>query len=102
MSRPRISIEFQETGLFVIRAQRAAFGRKSDTAASRFRYQEFTVDARQVGEGVVVGQSGFEQKLEDNKQAYATQVATSAAFIARFPLSQTAAAYGMRCSLRQW
>lgn len=88
-----LSIEFQETGLFVIRSQRAAFGRKSDTAASRFRYQEFTVGARQVGAGVVVGQSEFEQTLEGNKQAYATQVATSAAFIARFPLSQTAAAY---------
>ena len=31
-----LSIEFQETGFFVIRAQRVAFGRKSDTAASRF------------------------------------------------------------------
>jgi hypothetical protein len=87
-----LSPEFQETGLFVIRAQRAAFGRKSDTA-SRFSYLEFTVDARQVGEGVIDGQEGFEQKLEDNKQAYATEVATSAAYIARFPLSQTAAEY---------
>ncbi|MFN2511685.1 MAG: Calx-beta domain-containing protein [Pyrinomonadaceae bacterium] len=88
-----LSIEFQETGLFVIRAQRTAFGRKSDTAASRFSYLEFTVDARQVGEGVVFGQPGVEQKLEENKQAYATQVATSTAFIARFPLSQPAAEY---------
>jgi hypothetical protein len=88
-----LSIEFQETGLFVIRAQRAAFGRRSDTGTSRFMYLEFVRDARQVGEGVIVGQPGEEQKREENKQAYATQVATSAAFIARFPLSQTGAQY---------
>lgn len=88
-----LSIEFQETGFFVIRAQRAAFGRKSDTAASRFMYQEFSRDARQVGKDVVIGQPGAEAQLEANKQAYATQIVTSAAFVTRFPITLTADQY---------
>jgi hypothetical protein len=43
-----LSIEFQQTGFFVIRLQRTAFGRKSDTAASRFPYLEFMRDARRI------------------------------------------------------
>ncbi|MGI8898509.1 MAG: Calx-beta domain-containing protein [Pyrinomonadaceae bacterium] len=88
-----LSIEFQQTGFFVIRAQRAAFGRKSDTAASRFTYQEFMRAARRVGEGVIVGQPGFEQRLEDNKQAYATEIVTSAAFITRYSIGLSAEQY---------
>ncbi|MCM3873439.1 MAG: DUF4214 domain-containing protein [Pyrinomonadaceae bacterium] len=88
-----LSIEFQETGFFVIRAQRVAFGRKSDTAASRFMYQEFIRDARQVGTGVIIGQPGAEAQLETNKQAYATAIVTSAAFITRFPITLNADQY---------
>jgi hypothetical protein len=88
-----LSIEFQETGFFVIRAQRAAFGRKSDTAASRFMYQEFMRDARPLGEGVIIGQPGADAQLEANKQAYATEIVTNAAFIARFPIGLSAEQY---------
>ncbi len=88
-----LSIESQETGFFVIRAQRVAFGRKSDTAASRFMYQEFIRDARRVGKGVVIGQPGADALLEANKQAYATAIVTSAAFITRFPIALTAEQY---------
>jgi hypothetical protein len=56
-------------------------------------YQDLVRDTRQLGEGVIVGQPGADAKLEQNKQAYATQVVTSAAFIDRFPTSQTAAQY---------
>ena len=88
-----LSIEFQETGFYVIRAQRVAFGHRSDTASSRVNYRQFIGDARQLGDGVVVGQPGFDQKLEQNKQAYAEHVVSSAEFIARFPTSQTASEY---------
>jgi hypothetical protein len=47
-------------------------------------------DTRQVGTGVVVGQTGYEAKLEANKQAYAQQIVTSAAFLARFPITAAA------------
>ena len=88
-----LSIEFQETGFFVIRTQRAAFGRKSDTAGSRFMYQEFVRDARQVGKDVIIGQPGADARLEANKQAYATALVNSAAFIARFPTGLSAEQY---------
>ena len=88
-----LSIEFQQTSFFVIRMQRVAFGRRSDTAASRFPYLSFVRDARRVGEGVVIGQAGAEQQLETNKQSYATDIANSAAFISRFPTSLSSAEF---------
>jgi hypothetical protein len=88
-----LSTEFQETSFFVIRTQRVAFGRKSDTAASRLSYLEFVRDARRVGNGVIIGQPGAEQQLENNKQAYATDIESSSNFRARFPLAQTADQY---------
>lgn len=88
-----LSIEFQQTSFYVLRLQRVAFGRRSDTAASRFPYLEFMRDARRVSGGVIVGQAGWEQQLETNKQNYATEVVNSPAFTARFPLAQTASQY---------
>jgi hypothetical protein len=88
-----LSIEFQETGAYVLRAQRAAFGKKSDTAATRYPYLSFLKDTQQVSQEVIFGQPGADALLEANKQAYATQVVTSAAFIAAYPLAQTAAQY---------
>jgi hypothetical protein len=84
-----LSIEFQQTSFFVLRLQRAAFGRKSDTAASRFSYLEFVRDARRVGEGVVIGQPNADQQLESNKQSYLLELVNSSSFIARFPTTLT-------------
>ena len=88
-----LSIEFQQTSFFVIRLQRAAFARKSNSPATRFPYLEFIRDARRVGTGVIIGQTGAEQLLENNKQAYATDIVTSSAFTSRFPLTLSAAEY---------
>lgn len=88
-----LSTEFQETGFYAIRLQRVAFGRKSEVAATRLTYHQLIHDARQLGEGVIVGQAGFEQRLEANRQAYAESVVSGPAFAARFPASLTAAQY---------
>ncbi len=88
-----LSMEFQETGFYVIRLQRVAFGHRSDAAASRVAYQQFIRDSRQVGAGVVVGQPGFEQLLDQNKQAYAQQIVGGSDFETRFPSSQSASQY---------
>ena len=88
-----LSFEFQETGGFVLRVQRAAFGKKSEDPLTRISYNQFIRDARQVGDGVVVGQSGFDVRIGANEQAYATQLVTSAAFINSYPLAQTADQY---------
>jgi Calx-beta domain/Metallo-peptidase family M12 len=80
-----LSIEFQETGFFAIRAQRAAFGRRSDNASTRMAYRELIRDQRQIGQGVVVGQAGYEQLLSANKNAYVARLVTRPDFAARFP-----------------
>jgi hypothetical protein len=84
-----LSIESQETGFYAIRLQRAAFGKKS-REGSRLSFAQFFADAGVVGAGVVVGQTGYLQLLEQNKQNYAAQIVSSAAFVQRFPTSQTA------------
>jgi choice-of-anchor B domain-containing protein len=80
-----LSIEFQETGFYAVRLQRVAFGRRSNDPATRMTFDELTGDQRELGQGVVVGQPGYEQTLDGNKNAYASQVAGSSAFNARFP-----------------
>lgn len=87
-----LSFEFQETSGNVIRTQRVAFGHKSNDPMSRVPYLQFMRDTRQIGQGVIVGQPGFDTLLEQNKQVYAQQIVTSADFNARFPVL-TAAQY---------
>jgi uncharacterized delta-60 repeat protein len=87
------SIEFQQTGFNVLRIQRVAFGRRSKDPATRMKLCDWLHDVRQIGSGVVVGQGDWQTQLENNKQAYATQVTTSPAFIALYPTSMTASQY---------
>ena len=79
-----LSIEYQETGFYAIRAQRVAFGRRSDSA-TRMAYRELIKDQRFVAEGVVVGQAGYEQLLASNKLAYASAIVARTDFASRFP-----------------
>ena len=44
-------------------------------------YLQFINDARFVGDGVIIGQPGADARLKANKDAYATQVVTSTAFM---------------------
>jgi subtilisin family serine protease len=88
-----LSREFQETGFYVIKLQRAAFGRVSNNASSRITYAQFTADAQAVGNGFVDGQAGADQVLDQNKTAYAQKVAASPLFVAKYPISMTAAQF---------
>lgn len=85
-----LSIEAQETGFYAIRVQRVAFGRRSNDSSTRMTFDETTRDQRRIGQGVVVGQAGYEQVLDANKNAYAAEVAGSSAFGARFPQADAA------------
>ncbi len=71
-----LSIEFQETGYLVHRIYKAAYGNLSGTPVP-VTYNEFLPDTQRIGQGVVVGQTGWEQVLENNKQVF------TAAFVAR-------------------
>lgn len=62
-----VSIEFQETGYFVYRVNKAAHGNLSGLPIP-LTLNTFQGQVLQVGNGVVVGQPGWEQVLEMNKQ----------------------------------
>ena len=84
-----LSIEFQQTGYFVIRTHKAAFG----SAKSNPRYGVFLRDQRQIGDGVVIGQAGSFEKLEANRQKYLEEFVTRPEFVGDFPQGQPAASY---------
>ena len=79
-----LSIEFQQTGFYVLRIQRVAFGRRSKDPATRMVMSNWLRDVSQVSNGVIVLQPGWEQVLENNKQAYATQIVNSPEFATKY------------------
>ena len=93
-----LSIEFQQTGYLVERTYKAAFG--DALGASTFggahqlsvpilRLDEFLLDTQQIGQGVVVGQAGWEIVLENNKQAYTLDFVQHSRFLIAFPNTMT-------------
>jgi hypothetical protein len=68
-----LSIEFKDTGLFVIRAQKAAL--KNNPL-----YTLFLTDQKTVGANVVVGQGTWQQTLATNKTNYLQNVVSRPAF----------------------
>ena len=80
-----LSIEFQEIGGYALRTQRTAFGKQSNDQFTRYPDLQFMRDSRTIGQGVVVGQPGYETVLEQNKQAYAEQIVLTTDFTVRFP-----------------
>ena len=76
-----LAIEFQQTGYFVIRMHKGAFG----SAKSNPRYLTFLRDQRRVGEGVIVGNTGWEALLDANREAYLQEFVSRPEFVAVFP-----------------
>jgi Tol biopolymer transport system component len=70
-----MSIEFQETGFFVYRLSVASFGTLP-------RYDEFLRDAQMVGQGIVVGQGDWHQRLQQNKERLLSEWVRRALFTA--------------------
>lgn len=97
-----LSIEFQETGYLVVRLYKAAYGNGigSSTLGGLhqlpvpiIRLNEFLPDTQEIGLGVVVGQTGWEQVLEDNKQAFISSFVQRSRFTSALPASLTAAQF---------
>jgi hypothetical protein len=89
-----LSIEFQQTGYLVERFYKVAYGEGTGTstlggshplAVPAVRFNEFLTDTQRIGRGVVVLQPGWEQGLENNKQAYAGEFVATSRFGAAFP-----------------
>ncbi|CAN5722424.1 hypothetical protein BH18ACI4_BH18ACI4_12520 [soil metagenome] len=81
-----VSIEFQQTGYLVYRLHQAAFN-----TGERLRRQVFLPDTQRIGQGVVVGQAGWEQQLEANKQAFAVEFVGRQPFLDTYPQAITPA-----------
>ncbi|HZB46524.1 MAG TPA: DUF4214 domain-containing protein [Pyrinomonadaceae bacterium] len=79
-----LSIEFQETGYLVYRTHKAAYGNLPG-ASVPVRIGEFLPDQRRLGEGVQVGIGAWQQQLEANKAAYASDFVARAPFTAAYP-----------------
>src|SRR5207302_3324069 len=97
-----LSIEFQQTGYLVERLYKAAYGDATGTSTSGgahqlpvpiVRFSEFLPDTQQIGQGVVVGQNGWETVLENNKQNFAAQFVQRSRFTTAFPTSMTPAQF---------
>jgi len=84
-----LSIEFQETGLLVYQMNKAAFGNLAGKPVP-VRREAFMPDVRTVSNGVVVGQPGWEQVLNNNKNAFALAFVQRPQFQTEYPTSLTA------------
>ena len=84
-----LSIEFQESGYLVYRFHKSAFGNLAGTPVP-IRFNDFRADDQQLGQGVIVNQTGWQTVLENNKQAYATAFVQRTQFTSAFPTSDVA------------
>ena len=89
-----LSVEFQQTGYLVERLYRVAYGEATGTSNNGpthtlqvpiVRRNEFLADTQQIGQGLVVGQTGWEQVLENNKQALTLAFVQRSRFTMAFP-----------------
>ena len=88
-----LSIEFQETGFLVARIYRLAFG-------DSLPYRSFVKEAREVGDGVIVGQGEWQARLAANRRAYAEEFTTRTAFREEFSESLTPSQYVERLNTK--
>lgn len=84
-----LSIEFKETGFLVYKIHEAAFGNLPQKPVP-VRREDFMPDTRTIGNGVVVGQQGWELVLENNKNSFLLAFVQRPAFQAAFPSNMTA------------
>lgn len=94
-----LSVEFQQTGYLVERLYRTAYGQVDGVSGGHtlkvpvVRLNEFLPDTQQIGQGLIVGQTGWEQVLENNKQALALAFVQRSRFTTAFPTTMTPAQF---------
>src|SRR6266568_881074 len=97
-----LSTEFQQTAYLVERMYKTAYG--NATGMSTFggphqiavpivRLTELLIDAEQIGQGVVVGQAGWETVLDNNKLSFVAQFVQRPRFTTAFPTTLTPAEF---------
>ena len=97
-----LSIEFQQTGYLVERIYKISYGDAVGISMINgprqipvpvIRANEFFRDTQRIGQGVIVLQPGWEQLLENNKQAYALEFVQTSRFLTAFPTTMTPAQF---------
>ncbi|HEY3041594.1 MAG TPA: DUF4214 domain-containing protein [Pyrinomonadaceae bacterium] len=97
-----LSIEFQETGYLVERVYKSAYGDgmgistiggTHQLTVPVVRFNEFLPDTQQLGQGVIIGQPGADEVLENNKRVFMDQFVQRPRFTTAFPVSMTAAEF---------
>lgn len=87
-----LSIEFQETGYLVYLMHKSAYGNLPG-APVPVKLSDFLPDSQQISSGVIVGAPGWEQLLENNKQAFAADFVKRPRFVIAYPASLTPAEF---------
>ncbi|MFN2530696.1 MAG: PQQ-dependent sugar dehydrogenase [Pyrinomonadaceae bacterium] len=87
-----LSIEFQQTGYLVYRMYKAAYGNISGSPVP-LTINESLPDTQQISQGLVVGAAGWEQRLETNKQLFATTFVSRSRFTVAYPMSLSPAQF---------
>jgi hypothetical protein len=87
-----LSIEFQHTEFLLYRMYKTAFGNLPN-APVPIRFNEMLPDGQEIAQGVVVGQSGWDTLLENNKQAFAAEFVSRSRFTTAYPLSMSPAEF---------
>jgi hypothetical protein len=87
-----LSIEFQQTGYLVYKTYKAAFGNLPNSPVP-VRRENFMPETRSISNGLVVGQTGWEKVLDDNKNAFELAFVQRSDFQTAFPSSMTADAF---------
>ncbi len=93
-----LSIEFQQTGYFVERVYKTAYGNATGNSTLGgphtfpvpiIRLHEFLADKQLIGDGVIVGQTGWEALLEQRKNQYVADFVQRTRFTTEHPTSLT-------------
>jgi len=83
-----LSIEFQQTGYLVYRAYESAYGNPPGVPVP-LKLNEFKSDTREISNGVVVLESGWQQTIENNKRAFMSDFVQRPRFTAVYPTAMT-------------
>jgi len=83
-----LSIEFQQTGYLVYKTYQTALN-----SGETLKLREFLPDTQEIGRGVVIGQPGADQLLDQNKQRFFNNFVQRASFVAAYPGSMSAAQF---------
>ncbi len=87
-----LSIEFQESGYLAYRFYKSAFGNLPG-APVPIKFADFLNDDEQLGQGLIVNQTGWQTVLENNKQAYANAFVQRSQFTAAYATSMSPATF---------